>query len=110
MKRILLAPLLVSLSLLNLGFIGKPKLEVLYCDEEKYMNASPTVMWEYWPWIFDKKSGVVDCVLVPIKNSECPAMLALGSKSADTYSKENDSLFLEFVAETLSKLIDRNNF
>jgi uncharacterized protein YigA (DUF484 family) len=37
-------------------------------------------------------------------------MLALGSKSADTYSKENDSLFLEFVAETLSKLIDRNNF
>ena len=61
-------------------------------------------------YIFDKKSGVVDCVLVPIKNSECPAMLALGSKSADTYSKENDSLFLEFVAETLSKLIDRNNF
>ena len=57
MKRILLAPLLVSLSLLNLGFIGKPKLEVLYCDEEKYMNASPIVMWEYWPWIFDKKSG-----------------------------------------------------
>ena len=37
-------------------------------------------------------------------------MVALGSKNEDTYSKENDSLFLEFVAETLSKLIDRNNF
>ena len=61
-------------------------------------------------FIFDKKSGVVDCVLVPIKNADCPGMLALGSRSEDTYSKENDSLFLEFVAETLSKLIDRNNF
>lgn len=61
-------------------------------------------------FIFDKKSGVVDCVLVPIKNPDCPGMLALGSRSEDTYSKENDSLFLEFVAETLSKLIDRNNF
>ena len=52
----------------------------------------------------------MDCVLVPIKNTDCPGMLALGSKNEDMYSKENDSLFLEFVAETLSKLIDRNNF
>ena len=47
---------------------------------------------------------------MPIKNTDCPGMLALGSKNEDMYSKENDSLFLEFVAETLSKLIDRNNF
>ena len=60
--------------------------------------------------IFDKKTKIKDCVLVPIKNTDCPGMLALGSKNEDTYSKENDSLFLEFVAETLSKLIDRNNF
>ena len=61
-------------------------------------------------YIFDKKTKIKDCVLVPIKNTDCPGMLALGSKNEDTYSKENDSLFLEFVAETLSKLIDRNNF
>ena len=61
-------------------------------------------------YIFDKKIKIKDCVLVPIKNTDCPGMLALGSKNEDTYSKENDSLFLEFVAETLSKLIDRNNF
>ena len=61
-------------------------------------------------YIFDKKTKIKDCVLVPIKNTDCPGMLALGSKKEDTYSKENDSLFLEFVAETLSKLIDRNNF
>ena len=61
-------------------------------------------------YIFDKKTKIKDCVLVPIKNTDCPGMLALGSKNEDTYSKDNDSLFLEFVAETLSKLIDRNNF
>ena len=61
-------------------------------------------------YIFDKKTKIKDCVLVPIKNTDCPGMLALGSKNEDMYSKENDSLFLEFVAETLSKLIDRNNF
>lgn len=61
-------------------------------------------------YIFDKKTKIKDCVLVPIKNTVCPGILALGSKNEDTYSKENDSLFLEFVAETLSRLIDRNNF
>tara|TARA_Y100000768_G_scaffold311677_1_gene246277 strand:- start:678 stop:1340 length:663 start_codon:yes stop_codon:yes gene_type:complete len=60
-------------------------------------------------YIFDKKNKVIDSVLVPIKNTECPGMLAIGSRTENTYSKENDSLFLEFVAETLSKLIDRNN-
>jgi hypothetical protein len=61
-------------------------------------------------FIFDKKAKIVDCVLVPIKNSDCPGVLALGSKSEDTYSTENDSLFLGFIAEALSKLIERNNF
>ena len=61
-------------------------------------------------YIFGKKAKIKDCVLVPIKNTDCPGVLALGSKNENTYSKENDSLFLEFVAETLSKLIDRNNF
>lgn len=61
-------------------------------------------------YIFDKKAEVLDCVLVPIKNSECPGVLAVGSRTENTYSKENDSLFLEFISEALSKLIERNNF
>ena len=40
-----------------MGFIGKPKLEVLYCDQEKYMKVSIEEMWEYFPWIYDKKNG-----------------------------------------------------
>ena len=61
-------------------------------------------------YIAPKKANIIDRVLVPIKNTDCPGILAFGSKNEDTYSKENDSLFLGFVAETLSKLIDRNNF
>ena len=60
-------------------------------------------------YIFDKKAEVLDCVLVPIKNSECPGVLAVGSRTENTYSKENDSLFLEFISEALSKLIERSN-
>ena len=61
-------------------------------------------------FLFDKKANIVDCVLVPIKNIDCPGVLALGSKNENTYSEENDSLFLEFIADALSKLIERNNF
>jgi len=46
---------------------------------------------------------------VPVRNSNCPGMLALGSKDEQKYSNENDTLFLEFIAEALSRLVDRNN-
>jgi len=57
MKRLLLAPLLITLSFLNMGFIGKPKLEAIYCDQEKYLKASNDEMWKNYPWIFDNKTG-----------------------------------------------------
>ena len=40
-----------------MGFMGKPKLEALYCDQEKYMKASIEEMWENFPWIYDNKDG-----------------------------------------------------
>ena len=61
-------------------------------------------------YIFDKKTKILDCVLVPIKNIDCPGVLALGSKSAETYSDKKDTLCLEFIAEALSSLIERNNY
>ena len=61
-------------------------------------------------YIFDKKTKILDCVLVPIKNIDCPGVLALGSKAAETYSDKKDTLFLEFIAEALSSLIERNNY
>ena len=41
-------------------------------------------------FLFDKIAKIVDCVLVPIKNIDCPGVLALGSKNENTYSEEND--------------------
>ena len=46
MKRLLLAPLLITLSFLNMGFMGKPKLEALYCSGDKYLNISKDEMWK----------------------------------------------------------------
>ena len=60
-------------------------------------------------FIFGKRAKVIGCALVPVRNSDCPGMLALGSKDEQKYSNENDTLFLEFIAEALSRLVDRNN-
>ena len=57
MKRLLLAPLLISISFLNMGFMGKPKLEALYCSGDKNLNISKDEMWKNYPWIFDNKTG-----------------------------------------------------
>ena len=61
-------------------------------------------------YIFKKKSGIVECVLVPIKSPDCPGLLALGSKKEGVYSDDYDSMFLEFVAQVLANLIERNNY
>jgi len=39
MKRLLIAPLLISISFLNMGFIEKPKLQGLYCSEKKNLKT-----------------------------------------------------------------------
>ena len=57
MKRLLLAPLLITLSFLSMGFMGKPKLEALYCAVEKDLKTSIEEMWENFPWIYDNKNG-----------------------------------------------------
>ena len=61
-------------------------------------------------YIFKKKSGIVECILVPIKSPDCPGLLALGSKKEGVYSNDYDSMFLEFVAQVLANLIERNNY
>ena len=58
MKRLLLAPLLISISLLNMGFLGKPKLQGLYCSEKKnLLYKSFEDKWKDYPWIYDVKTG-----------------------------------------------------
>ena len=55
MKRLLLASLLITLSFLNMGFIGKPKLGVVACSK----NLNKMSIKEKWlqTWVYDKKTG-----------------------------------------------------
>ena len=58
MKRTILVPLLICISFLNMGFIGKPKLQGLYCSVEKNLNTkSFEDKWKDYPWIYDVKTG-----------------------------------------------------
>ena len=46
------------MSFLNIGFIGKPKIEAIYCaDEEFLIKDSFEEKWSNLPWIYDKKTG-----------------------------------------------------
>jgi len=47
--------------------------------------------------------------LVPLRNSECPGVLALGSNTKGKYDSTKDTLFLDFVAEVINKLIEKSN-
>ena len=57
MKRLLLAPLLISISLLTSGFFSKPNLRVLYCDSEQQFVNDKEDQWNWYPWAFDTKTG-----------------------------------------------------
>ena len=80
---------------------GKYNTKDIYCGPASKTESD---------YLFKKKSGIVECVLIPIKCPDCPGLLALGSKSSGVYSEDYDSMFLEFVSQVLANLIERNNF
>ena len=60
MKRLLLTPLLISISFLNMGFMQKPKLKALYCPNEKEYLTTKSFEYKWnedFPWIYDVKTG-----------------------------------------------------
>ena len=59
MKSLLLTPLLISISFLNMGFMLKPKLKAVYCPSEKeyLISKSFEEKWDDYPWIYDVKTG-----------------------------------------------------
>lgn len=60
-------------------------------------------------FIFDKKSKIIEAVLVPLSSSSIKGLLALGSDIRGKYHDEKDTLFLDFLVEVISKLIDKYN-
>ena len=60
-------------------------------------------------FLFGNKESIKECVLVSLKTKSVTAILMLGSDTNDKYSPEKDSLFLEFISDVASSLIDRHN-
>ena len=60
-------------------------------------------------FLFGNKESIKECVLVSLKTKSVTAILMLGSNTNDKYSPEKDSLFLEFISDVASSLIDRHN-
>ena len=60
-------------------------------------------------FLFGNKESIKECVLVSLKTKSVTAILMLGSDTNDKYSPEKDSLFLEFISDVASSLIDRQN-
>ena len=60
-------------------------------------------------FIFNQKTGVKEMALVPLNSSSLLGLIALGSDQPGKYSDNKDTLFLDFIAEVVSKLIDGHN-
>ncbi len=60
-------------------------------------------------FLFGNKEKIKDCVLVPLKSKSVSGILLLGSEEKGKYSPDKDTLFLEFIAEVASSLIDGHN-
>ena len=60
-------------------------------------------------FIFNRKTSVKEMALVPLNSSSLLGLIALGSDQPGKYSDNKDTLFLDFIAEVVSKLIDGHN-
>jgi len=60
-------------------------------------------------FIFNKKSKINEIALVPLNCNSVKGLIALGSDEPGKYNKNKDTLFLDFIAEVVSKLVDNHN-
>lgn len=60
-------------------------------------------------FVFDKKSNIKESVLIPLKCKSLKGLIALSSDEIGKYDKEKDTLFLDFIAEVVSRLVDSHN-
>jgi uncharacterized protein len=60
-------------------------------------------------FIFGKRTKIIECALVPLRSSEFPGLIAIGSSVEGKYNAKKDTLFLDFIAEVANKLIEKSN-
>lgn len=82
----------------NLATLLKP--DEIYCGEIDKDLAN---------FIFNKKSKINEIALVPLNSNSVKGLIALGSDEPGKYNKNKDTLFLDFIAEVVSKLVDNHN-
>ena len=58
-------------------------------------------------FIFNNRWKIIEAALVPLSASSFVGLLALGSDVIGKYNKTQDTLFLDFIAEIISNLIEK---
>ena len=85
---------------------AKKKLETLLKPDEIYCGEIDKDLANF---IFNKKSKINEIALVPLNCNSVKGLIALGSDEPGKYNKNKDTLFLDFIAEVVSKLVDNHN-
>ena len=57
--KILISPFLLITYLFISGFVQGQKIRALYCDNPEYFIDDPIKQWDWFPWIFDQKTGAL---------------------------------------------------
>ena len=60
-------------------------------------------------FIFNDETAIKEVALIPLTSNTLKGMIALGSARQGKYTENKDTLFLDFVAEVVSGLIDNHN-
>ena len=60
-------------------------------------------------FIFNDETAIKEVALIPLTGNTLKGMIALGSSRQGKYTENKDTLFLDFVAEVVSGLIDNHN-
>ena len=60
-------------------------------------------------FIFNDETAIKEVALISITSNTLKGMIALGSARQGKYTENKDTLFLDFVAEVVSGLIDNHN-
>ena len=60
-------------------------------------------------FIFNDDTAIKEVALIPLTSNTLKGMIALGSARQGKYTENKDTLFLDFVAEVVSGLIDNHN-
>ena len=60
-------------------------------------------------FIFNDETFIKEVALIPLTSNSLKGMIALGSTQQGKYTENKDTLFLDFVSEVVSRLIDNHN-